>query len=394
MRECLLIVLCLMLCGCATLSNSALPEAAPVLAPTPPVADSGEPTVVEDGAEEQPSALDSKWPPGPKKGDQKDWICLKSGEWLRGEFTSLNRGSVEFDSDEMDQLNLDWDDVHEVITNRTFTLVLSDLTELVGRPRVTRERLYVTNRFGVFEHARSRLMRMIPGRLDVHASWSGSIGFNITARSGNTDQTDFGLHGSAKRRTARGRTTFSVDSLISTTDGSETANNQSFSGRQDMYLSPRFFITPLGVDLYRDRFQNIDLRATPSTGVGYTVVDNGRVEWDGTANLGYRYLVYDSVAAGAEESDGSATLILGTVVDADLTAKVELRFDYQMDVGLESGSKTDHDLGVTLSLDFIWDLELDLRFSWKRIGAPQPDSNGVTPESNDYRVDVGFSWEF
>ena len=66
------------------------------------------------------------WPLAPDFVDQEEWIRLTSGEWLKGEFTSLRRDSVEFDSDELDELTLDWEDVAEVITTRPFTVVKAD----------------------------------------------------------------------------------------------------------------------------------------------------------------------------------------------------------------------------------------------------------------------------
>ena len=43
-----------------------------------------------------------------------DWIQLTSDEWLKGDLESLYDGKVEFDSDELDLLVLDWEDVKKV----------------------------------------------------------------------------------------------------------------------------------------------------------------------------------------------------------------------------------------------------------------------------------------
>jgi len=53
-------------------------------------------------------------------------------------------------------------------------------------------------------------------------------------------------------------------------DGDENVNNHTFKGKHDLFLSPRLFVTPLALEVFRDRFQNIELRATPAAGLGYT----------------------------------------------------------------------------------------------------------------------------
>ena len=40
-----------------------------------------------------------------------DWVQFKNGEWLKGEIKDLQDDSFTFDSDEMDELSLDFDDV-------------------------------------------------------------------------------------------------------------------------------------------------------------------------------------------------------------------------------------------------------------------------------------------
>lgn len=39
------------------------------------------------------------------------WVQLKSGEWLKGEITRMFDDKLYFDSDEFDNVSLDWGDV-------------------------------------------------------------------------------------------------------------------------------------------------------------------------------------------------------------------------------------------------------------------------------------------
>jgi hypothetical protein len=56
--------------------------------------------------------------PTPPPPDKFDWIQLTSDEWLKGEFIALYDDAVEFDSEELEELTLDWEDVRVIRTAR------------------------------------------------------------------------------------------------------------------------------------------------------------------------------------------------------------------------------------------------------------------------------------
>ena len=62
----------------------------------------------------------------PPQDKKYDWIQLTSGEWLKGEFIFLYNYSVEFDSDELDLLKIDWDDIKQVRSARTMSLRIEE----------------------------------------------------------------------------------------------------------------------------------------------------------------------------------------------------------------------------------------------------------------------------
>ena len=72
-----------------------------------------------------------EWQPAPPMPDAFDWIQLTSGEWLKGELIAMYDGSLEFDSDELDNLKLDWDDVRQVRTSRIVQVRFRDRDEPV-----------------------------------------------------------------------------------------------------------------------------------------------------------------------------------------------------------------------------------------------------------------------
>jgi len=95
------------------------------------VAEGGEPAAVSSEGPVAPLA----GPPEPQRGGlfpvlfsppdpsplQYDWIRLVSGEWRKGEIELMRSDRLEFESDELDSLKLDWENVAEVRTIRTHT---------------------------------------------------------------------------------------------------------------------------------------------------------------------------------------------------------------------------------------------------------------------------------
>ena len=78
-------------------------------------------------------------PPQPGTGDF-DWIQLRNGEWLKGQIKDLQDESLSFESDQLDSLKLDWDDIHTVYSQRQHTCVFEDNSSVLGRIRIVGDR--------------------------------------------------------------------------------------------------------------------------------------------------------------------------------------------------------------------------------------------------------------
>lgn len=348
------------------------------------------------GAREASAPQDLPAPPAPvvDTSDGADWVRLSSGEWLTGEIVVLDRKVLELDSKELGDLKLDWADVAEVRTSRDFTLVLEGQVQVIGAVRVLDETVFLTDAGGTREIPRAEVFRMVPGEPSEANFWSGKVVVGSTARSGNTHQVDLTWSVALLRRTARSRLPIGYDAVYSELEGEASADNQRFHAQYDWYLGSRLYVTPLGVEVYRDPFQNLALRVSPFCALGYTLVDTGRLESNVSAGLGYRYTRYDSVEPGEDETDGTSDAVLGASVKWDPLPAVSVHADYSAQIGLEDTRDTNQGATVALSVDLGWDLELDVKARWDRVGLPQPDSDGVVPERDDYRLSVGLGWQF
>lgn len=333
-------------------------------------------------------------PPGPPQDDPKDWIRLKSGEWLRGEILALYRHTLDFESDELDQLSLDFDDVREVRTNRPFTILRGDQTTITGTVNVLDDRVVIVNESGEYHTERSNVTRMVTGSVRERDHWTGKLSLGASIRAGNTEQLDTSANLFVRRRTAHSRLDFQFLGAYSLVEDVVTQDNERLNSTYDLFVGPRLFVTPLALELFRDPFQNIDLRVLPAAGVGYALTDTNSLEWDVFGGLGYRYTRFSSTGADEPDSESLANLLVGTSVESDLTKKLELTFDYSAQIGIENVRDTNQNATLVFSFDVWKDLDFDLTFVWNRVGLPAPDEDGNIPDQDDFRLSVGLGWEF
>ncbi|MHC4957587.1 MAG: DUF481 domain-containing protein [Planctomycetota bacterium] len=333
----------------------------------------------------------------PVKFDRKfDWIMLKSGEWLKGEITVLRDTNFEFESEELNELTLDWDDVHEVRSRDAVTMAFEDPKSrrprvVVGRVVIDKQRVTVDDEM---TYLRSDLISLVPGEQKEKDYWSGKLTINASARSGNTNQADAGSYLRLTRRSPYSRIELLYNSTYGRVDGEDTINNHRLTVSWDVFVSKKLYATPARVEFYSDIFQNIRGRITPSAGVGYHVINKPKLEWDVEGGLGWQFTRFDSVPTGDPEKVDQGVVQLGTRIDWDITKNAELKLNYTVQLGVQSIEDSTQHLSVIAEIDLWKDFDFDVGFYWDWVGSPATLADGTTPENSDYRVTIGIGWDF
>ena len=85
------------------------------------------------------SLLDEFVPPADKTFD---WIQLTSGEWLKGDLKVLYNNKLEFDSDKLDLLELDWEDVKQVRGYQLHSVRFEGPEIVVGILKIINEKVW------------------------------------------------------------------------------------------------------------------------------------------------------------------------------------------------------------------------------------------------------------
>jgi len=224
--------------------------------------------------------------------------------------------------------------------------------------------------------------------------WDFYASLDANYRTGNTEQTEMSSKAEVRRRTVKSRVVADWFATYNVTDDEDTADNQRLSGNWDLFLSKRFFITPVFAEWYRDPFQNISSRYTLGVAVGYDIIDTSKIEWTVSAGPAYTYTKFDDVLEGDPTDDSTGAFILGTVYDHEITKKLDFRFDYRATFTNETSGKYLHHLLTSLEFELTSILDFDITWVWDRIEEPRQNSDGTFPEQDDYRLSFMLGLDF
>ncbi|NOQ89143.1 MAG: DUF481 domain-containing protein [Gammaproteobacteria bacterium] len=359
-------------------------------------ADNSEATIDAEAAVAADEASSKPWLPAAKAFD---WVQLTSGEWLKGEIKSMYNDSLEFDSDKLDLLTIDWDDVKYLKSYRPSNVNIENYEPLTGSLQISGDKVTITDGEKVQEFDRLNLISLTPSGDREIDLWSIKFTLGLNIRSGNTDQVDYNSKFNARRRTARSRFILDYIGNISKTGNdegvlTETVNNNRINASTNRYVTRYFFYTPLFAEYYRDPFQNISQRVSAGIGLGYTLFDTGRFEWNVNGGPAYVSTKYVSVQPGEEQAVEAPAVVFGTDLDAELTSSLDFIFKYQIQAAeQESGGYTHHIIG-TFESEITGSLDFDISLIWDRISQPATDADGNTPEPDDYRLTVGVTYTY
>ncbi len=359
-----------------------------------------QPPTAAPPAEEPPAA---PLAPAPRTGTD-DWIQLSSGEWLKGEIVDLQDDSFVFDSDELDELSFDWDDVVILWSPRNNSLGLRDEPQLrfrdqrvleVSKIDVEGDVVRVTTIDGEeLEFTRDELRSVVPGRRTEWNLWSGKLSFGATFRSGNVDQTDISGFARLQRRDVESRLAFEYSGVYGEVESERTANNHRAVGPFDRYLTERLYWRVASLEYFSDEFQNIEYRLTPSAGFGYDIIERDGIEWRVGLGAGWQFTRFDEVEPGEDKEDDTFALLFSTDVEWELTEKVDTGFSLNLTAPIPEADKFNFRAVAFTEIDLWRDLDLDLRVTWDRQNSPTTTGGGEAPSRDDVRLYVGLGWSF
>lgn len=322
-----------------------------------------------------------------------DWLQLKSGEWLRGRIIAMHEDDLEFESDELKKLVIEWKKVRYIKSSAPYRLRFDDQVQAIGAIEITQKEVRVTTDYDDLTFDRKKLLTIASGKETEISLWTSKVTFSINVRRGNTDQTDFTSKITAKRQTILSRLALDYLGNFTAIDQNETINNHRLNGVYNIFITRKMFLPLVSAEYFRDPFQNIEQRVYVGTGIGYTLIKTNKSEWQVTGGPAYQATEFVSVQPDQSLKDSTFTLVLSTKFDFELNSKVDLEGSYTATLGDEATGNYSHHSIFTVETELTDDLDLDVSLVWDRTRQPVAEANGDIPEQDDFRFLVGLGYD-
>ncbi len=335
--------------------------------------------------------------PTPKK---YDWIQTKSGEWFKGEIKAMYDDSLEFDSDEIGLHTFDFEDINQIRSYHIMSTNIEDAASIDGLVRFKDNNLTIIQGDNTFDFTREQIISFAKSGDSEFHYWSGRFTLNLDVRVGNKNQYDFTGQGYIQRRTGATRLRFdylgrnSSYQDIDTGELIETANDYRINEKFDIYLTRKFFWTPLFSEIYHDKFQNIESQYTAGIGIGYTIAKTKTFEWDVSGGPAYKSTSYYTVPSNEEATVSSPSLEISTILEYELSKTKDIVLNAKMAFMNDTSGRYQHHIILALENELLSWLDFDITAIWDRTQMPEADVNNDIPELDDYQFLLGLGVEF
>ncbi len=236
-----------------------------------------------------------------------DTVTLKNGDRITGTIISADVKTLVIKTDYADAVTIKWDFVQQIESSQPLYVGTKSGQVIVGPVTTSDSKLAVaTKEAGSVAVAKADVtsLRDADEQKKAEAAldrlqhprladlWLGTFDTGVGLVRGNSDSTNFTFGLNAVRASTRDTITLYTISAFSRSavNGVSSTTAQSIAGgvRYDLNVSDKAFGFGT-VDLFNDRFQDLDLRTVIGAGGGYHAIKNNRTTFDvllgGTFNL-------------------------------------------------------------------------------------------------------------
>jgi putative salt-induced outer membrane protein YdiY len=323
----------------------------------------------------------------------EDWVWLQSGEFLIGTIEDLYDETLTFDSDDLGDLKIGWDDISRIHSRQLFTVRTVYNEIITGTVTLDNGILTITNN-RQHKVPQEDLLTLIAGLENGVNIWDGKVTFGANLSAGNTEKLEYNAKAEVSRHTTTSRIKAEYTANIGQTNNIQTDDNQRFILTYDVYSDKKMFFRPVDLTLFRDPFQNVGYRINLGLGLGYQLIDEKEQELEVNVGPSYLYTQYEYADDLLNSSDSSLALSLTTTYEREIHDKIDLDLSYKITAtessvgGYLQNTTLNFDIELTDILDF------DVTFNWDRVNNPLNDSSGNPLEKNDFRVSFGLGVSF
>ena len=315
----------------------------------------------------------------PASGDE---IRFRNGDRLTGKVTEAADGKLKISTAVAGDVTVDLKNVETFTTDEPIELRLEDGTVLKSRVSAA-EAGTVTADAGPVTLARVKTINPKYGK------WTGSLVVGGLLSRGNSDTESLNVGVDAQRRgehdrlSAAGGYVYGRQKDPSTGDDSTSADSWFAAGKYDYFFSEKFYgLVSLRAD--HDRIANLNLRLTPSVGVGYQWVEQPDLNFTTEAGLAWVFENYDP-----GDNDDHVAARLAYHFDKKFDERVAFLHNLEYLPSLEDGADFNVNADAAVRASLTKTMFTEFKFEWRYDATPAPDSH-----KNDLRYMLGVGWTF
>lgn len=315
-------------------------------------------------------------------------IVFKNGDKLTGKVTSLADGKLVIESAVAGTITVDMANVSTFSTDDPVEIHLKDGT-VVKQPVVT------TQTEGAVATTQGMIDAQELSLTDMEkinpppVKWTGSVSAGALITSGNSNTSNVSAAYDAVRRTEKDRISSAGQYLYGrqedTNTGKDdtTTDNWYIAGKYDYFLNEKlYWFSNLRVE--RDRIADLDIRITPSTGLGYQWIESDPMNFYTEAGLAWVYEDYTN----ADSNDYFAAR-LAYHFDRKINDKVSFIHNLEYVPSLEEIQEFNLNTDAGVRVGMTEKLFTDFKFEWRYDSEPAPGA-----DKNDFRYIIAVGWQF
>lgn len=260
-------------------------------------------------------------------------VTLKNGDRFSGSIVSMSDKKLVLKTEHAGTISIDVDAIAQFSSEQPLVVTRTDKQVVSGTVKAEDSQVAVTTPTGTQQipMAGVAVMRspadqaayeksLHPGMLE---GWDGGGNFGLALARGNSDTTNVALGFNAERPTTTDKWTVQAASIYSTnvTNGVSSTSANALGGfiRYDRNLTKKLFAFGLFAGSY-DHAQDLNVRISPSGGLGYHLIASTVTTLDLLGGFGYTYENYST------GYNGSTTGVTNNLINATVGDEFSHKF--------------------------------------------------------------------
>ncbi len=205
-------------------------------------------------------------------------LHLSNGDVINGQLIRMENNKLIFKTAYAGEINVNWADVVNLISDDPIKVILSDGTALEGYSREASANMMRIETLKLEAPSDFKLSEVASINPEKKPAVKITVGTNvgITQERGNTDTDSYRLDGRFIARTEKSRYTIAGELNVEKSDGDKTVENWLAFGKYDYFLTQKWFLFVQTL-FEHDEFADLDLRSTLGSGVGHQFFESDTV---------------------------------------------------------------------------------------------------------------------